>query len=172
MKKSLVATFLGVVIGLSSQAKADLKVGDTAPEFKLKTHAGEDFDLASRKGKWTVLYFYPKAETPGCTKQACAYRDNMKKVTDAGADVYGISADTVADQKAFHENHHLNFTLIADPDKTAINLYGTKMMVVGFSKRWTFVIDPELKIRAIEKDVDPVVDATKTAELITQLKKS
>lgn len=151
---------------------SELKVGELAPLFSVKTHEGKDFDLASRKGQWTVLYFYPKAETPGCTKQACAFRDNINKIRSEGADVFGISADTVKDQAAFHENHKLNFTLLADADGKIVKLYGAKMPLLNLSKRWTFIVDPELKIRSIDKDVDPAFDSQKVADLIVKLKKS
>lgn len=150
---------------------AKVNVNDSAPLFKATTHDGKTFDLASRKGKWTVLYFYPKANTPGCTKQACAFRDNIEKIRSQGAEVYGISADTVADQAAFHEEHHLTFPLIADPDDKVIDLYGTKMDDKKLSKRWTYIIDPDLKVRSIAKDVDPVTDAERVAKEIATLKK-
>lgn len=149
----------------------DLKVASTAPVFKVKTHEGKDFDLNSRKGQWTVLYFYPKADTPGCTKQACAFRDSINVIREQGAEVYGVSIDTVADQAQFHAKHHLNFILLADADGNVTRLYGSKMPVVNMSKRWTFIIDPTLKIRSIEKDVDPAKDAEKVAEKIKALKK-
>ncbi|MEO5668090.1 MAG: peroxiredoxin [Bdellovibrionota bacterium] len=148
-----------------------LKVGDAAPSFTAKTHEGKDFDLKSRSGKWTVLYFYPKANTPGCTTQACAFRDNIKKVRSQGAEVFGISTDNVKDQAAFHDEHHLNFDLLADSDAKVSNLYGTKMWGIKMSQRWTFVINPQLKIGAIEKDVDPVMDADRVAKTIEELKK-
>lgn len=150
---------------------ATLQVNDPAPVFSVKTQEGKDFNLSSRKGQWTVLYFYPKAETPGCTKQACTLRDNIEKIRAQGADVFGVSADSVADQAAFHKNHKLNFTLLADADDAVINMYGVKMPVVKMAKRWTFIIDPELKIRLIQKDVDPVADSLKTADVIAKLKK-
>lgn len=152
----------------SAQA-ADLKTGDPAPVFKGKTQDNAEFDLEAQKGHWTVLYFYPKADTPGCTKQACTFRDNIKKITDLGAVVFGVSVNSVAEQKAFQEKHKLNFTLIAD-DGSITKLYGAKMPVLNIAKRWTFLIDPELKIRAIEKNVDPIKDAGRMADLITQLK--
>lgn len=173
MAKSFFGTLVGLMMAFTPKAFAnDLKVGDTAPEFKIKTDAGTDFDLASRKGQWTVLYFYPKAETPGCTKQACAYRDNIKKVQAQGAEIFGISADDVASQAKFKKNHQLNFTLLADPNEDVIKLYGTKMPLLPMSKRWTFIVDPDLKIRAIDKDVDPAVDALKTADRIAEFKKA
>ena len=153
-----------------SGSASDLKVGDPAPGVKLKTDEGASFDLQSRKGQWTVLYFYPKADTPGCTKQACAFRDNISEIRKLGAEVYGVSADDIEALKKFKKNHNLNFTLLADPGLDVINEYGTKMPVVNISKRWTFVIDPELRIRAIEKDVDPVLDARRVAEMLTEFK--
>ena len=149
---------------------SDLKVGDPAPGFKLQTDEGANFDLQSRKGQWTVLYFYPKADTPGCTKQACAFRDNILEIRKLGADIFGISADGVEALKKFKKNHNLNFTLLADPGLDAIKAYGTKMPVMSMSKRWTFIVGPDLRIRSIEKDVDPVLDARRVAEKIKELK--
>lgn len=162
---------LGALMLWNLSAKADeLKINDPAPSFATKTHEGKAFTLDSRKGQWTVLYFYPKAETPGCTKQACAFRDGIEKIRKQGADVFGVSADTVESQAEFHKHHKLNFTLLADPNLEIINLYGTKMPVMSMSKRWTFIVDSDLKIRAIDKDVDPVKDAEKVATIIQNLK--
>ncbi len=161
MKNILIAALLMFVF--QSQSRADLKVNDPAPEFTASAQDGSKFDLQSRKGKWTVLYFYPKSGTPGCTKQACAFRDNIKKIHDQDAEVYGISADSVEAQAAFHKEHHLGFTLLADPDDKIINLYGSKMPVVKMSKRWTFIIGPDLKIKDLMKDVDPVLDSARVA---------
>jgi peroxiredoxin Q/BCP len=160
----------GVLLGfLGSGLAADLKLGDPAPGLKLKTDSGADFDLKSRKGQWTVLYFYPKADTPGCTKQACAFRDNIANIRRLGAEIYGVSADSVEAVKNFKEKYSLNFVLLADPGLDAIMAYGTKMPVVGVSKRWTIVIGPDLRIRAIEKDVDPVLDAERIAAMLKDL---
>lgn len=164
------ATLLFVFVGSLAAHAAELKTGDTAPQFKAKTQLGSDFDLSTRRGKWTVLYFYPKADTPGCTKQACTFRDNIKQITDLGADVFGISVNTVEEQKAFYDKHKLNFTLLAD-DGSITKLYGAKMPVMAMAKRWTFLIDPDLKIRALEKNVDPIKDAGRMAELIQQFQK-
>jgi thioredoxin-dependent peroxiredoxin len=161
-----------MVLGVIGTGRAsDLKVGDPAPVFSLKTDDGKNFDLTSRKGQWTVLYFYPKAETPGCTKQACAFRDGIAQIRGQGAELFGLSADGVEALKKFKENHSLNFTLLADPELTAINLYGTKMPLAGLSKRWTFIIGPDLKIRSIERDVDPVLDAQRVTDTLKELKK-
>jgi peroxiredoxin Q/BCP len=162
---------LALVSSFSAVEAAELKVNDPAPAFTLKNQDGTDFDLKSRAGQWTVLYFYPKAETPGCTKQACAFRDNIKKIRAQGAEVYGISGDTVEKQAGFHKSQRLNFDLLADPDAKVIEQYGAKMPMVAMSKRWTFIVNPELKIVSIDKDVDPVVDSEKIADQIAELKK-
>ena len=168
MERTILMGALKMGFGIFGQA-SDLKLGDPAPVLKLKTDEGANFDLNSRKGQWTVIYFYPKADTPGCTKQACAFRDNISRIRKLGAEIFGISADGVEALKKFKKNHNLNFVLLADPGLDAIKAYGTKMPVVSMSKRWTFIIDPDLKIRAIEKDVDPVLDAQRVAELLQKL---
>ena len=150
----------------------DLKVNDSAPVFSAQNQNNGAFDLASRKGKWTVLYFYPKAGTPGCTKQACAFRDSISKIREQGTEVFGISADAVEAQAGFHQEHHLNFDLLADPDAKIITLYGAKKPLIKMSNRWTFILDPELKIKNIMKDVDPVLDADRVAKEISSLKKT
>lgn len=172
MKKTAILTLALLGLSFSTAQAAELKVGDSAPLFTAQTQEGKTFDLKSRKGHWTVLYFYPKADTPGCTKQACSFRDDIQKIRNEGAEVYGISADAVKDQKAFHTKYKLNFTLIADPKDAVVNLYGTKMPIVKMSKRWTFIVGPDLTIRDIEKDVDPVLDAKRVAKEIAELKKS
>lgn len=170
MKRLILMTALLLSFGGSVMA-SDLKLGDSAPGIKLKTDEGASFDLQSRKGKWTVLYFYPKADTPGCTKQACAFRDNISQIRKLGAEIFGVSADGVEALKKFKKNHNLNFPLLADPELDAINAYGTKMPLMNMSKRWTFIIGPDLRIRAIEKDVDPVLDAKRVAENLQKLQR-
>lgn len=150
---------------------ANIKIGSNAPLFKLKDQFGNDFSLADQKGKWTVLYFYPKADTPGCTQQACAFRDNIKKITSLGTNVYGISINSVDDQLKFTNKHQINFPLLADEKGEVTKLYGTKMAVLNMSKRWTFIVGPELTIKDIFKDVDPVLDAQRVAQKITELQK-
>src|SRR5215471_10661777 len=155
------------VVALTALASAagavELEAGQPAPRFIAKTQDGADFDLASRAGHWTVLYFFPKAGTPGCTKQASAFRDSIALIRDQGADVFGISTDTVESQAAFHKEQQLVFTLLADPDGTVTEQYGAKMPVLTMAKRWTFIIDPTLTIREVERDVDPAMDAQRVA---------
>lgn len=171
-KLTRAAAMLFSVVSAGKALAADVKVGQAAPLFSAQTQTGESFDLKSRKGSWTILYFYPKADTPGCTKQACTLRDHIDEIRAQGADVFGISADSVADQAAFHKKHRLNFTLIADPEGRVVELYGAKMPLLKMSKRWTFIVDPELQVRDIIRDVDPVRDSLRLAELISKLKKA
>lgn len=170
MKTLKILPFL-FLLSLSTFASTDLKVGDPAKPFKLFTQEGKEFDLNSRKGSWTVLYFFPKAETPGCTKQACSFRDNIKKIRALKAEVYGISTNTVKDQADFAKAHALNFILLADDKAQVTNDYGSKMPILSMSKRWTFIIDPDLIIRDIAKDVDPITDAQRVATKISELQK-
>lgn len=167
-----VTSLLYFTMATQSYAEAKvLEVGDSAPAIQLTASDGSKFDLNQRKGKWTVLYFYPKADTPGCTKQACAFRDNIKKITDLNAEVFGISSDNKSDLQSFKKKYQLNFTLLADPDFSAIDAYGARKNEAPVSQRWTFIVDPNLKIASIDKDVDPVMDAQRVAQKIKSLTK-
>jgi peroxiredoxin Q/BCP len=124
-----------------------LKEGDAAPEFKVLTDSGEEFDLAQHKDEKIVLYFYPRADTPGCTIEACEFRDTAKKFIGKGVTVLGVSPDTTKAQAKFKEKFDLNFTLLADDNKDIANkygvmkeknMYGKKVMGVA---RTTFVIE-------------------------------
>lgn len=147
-----------------------LKTGDAAPAVKLKTHEGETFSLEERKGKsWTILYFYPKAGTPGCTKQACAFRDAADDIKKQNAEVFGISTDSVEKQAAFHKEHKLTFKLLADSDGQVSESFGVKIPVVNIAKRWTFIVDPNLKIRHVNDKVDPLLDAKNVISILKEL---
>jgi thioredoxin-dependent peroxiredoxin len=124
-----------------------LKEGDKAPEFKVKTDGGEEFNFADHKDETIVLYFYPRADTPGCTIESCEFRDSVKKFTKKGVTVIGVSPDSVNAQAKFKDKFDLNFTLLADEDKTISNkfgvikeknMYGKKVMGVA---RTTFIIE-------------------------------
>jgi len=138
-----------------------LKVGDPAPEITVHTDTGEEFRLSSLKGKRVVLYFYPKADTPGCTVEACEFRDTFKKFEKKGVVVLGISKDTPKAQTTFKQNQRLPFTLLCDVDKKAVqdygvwkekNMYGKKVMGI---ERTTFVIDEAGRIQKIFSKVKP-----------------
>ncbi len=170
-KFKLILCMLLAGLTLATPPKADaLQVGQSAPLFQLQAHDGDSISLAARQGKgWTVLYFYPKAGTPGCTAQACAFRDAIELIRKQNAEVYGISTDAVKDLLAFHQQHKLTFTLLADEDAKISEAYGVKMPFLNMAKRWTFIVDPNLTIRRIDDDVDPALDAKRVAEMLKQL---
>jgi len=136
-----------------------LQEGDKAPDIRLQTDKSEEFRLSDLKGKRVVLYFYPKADTPGCTMEACEFRDEVKAFAKKGTAVVGISPDKPAAQARFKEKYDLPFTLLADEDKAAAeaygvwrekNMYGKKVMGIV---RSTFVIGPDGKIEKIYGNV-------------------
>jgi thioredoxin-dependent peroxiredoxin len=130
-----------------------IEEGDAAPDFTLQSDAGEEVRLSALRGKPVVLYFYPKDDTPGCTKEACAFRDRSADLAAKGAVVLGVSPDDVASHGRFRDKFHLNFPLLADPGHRVAErygawrektLYGKKSMGI---QRSTFVIDREGKVR-------------------------
>jgi peroxiredoxin Q/BCP len=147
-----------------------LKVGQKAPVFELQAQDGSVMRLLDRQQQgWTVLYFYPKAGTPGCTAQACAFRDAIKAIRNQNAEVYGVSTDDLKALQEFHAKHRLSFSLLSDPDAKVTDSYGVKMPVIKMAKRWTFIIDPELVIRQVDDDVDPALDADRVAKSLQKL---
>ena len=133
-------------------------VGVPAPAFKLQDQTGKSHELSDYKGRWVVLYFYPKDNTPGCTTQACEFRDNIFAYRELGAVILGISVDDVASHKAFSEQHSLPFPILADNDKSVTTAYGTLKDYVGIAKmarRDTFIIDPQGRIAKHYQDVKP-----------------
>jgi peroxiredoxin Q/BCP len=131
------------------------KEGSPAPKFKAETDDGRVVSLADFKGKKLVLYFYPKDDTPGCTKEACAFRDGIDKIRAAGAEVLGVSADAADSHRKFKDKYQLNFTLLADTPKKMVQDYGVwkEKSMYGRTymgiERTTFLIDEEGKIRKI-----------------------
>jgi thioredoxin-dependent peroxiredoxin len=147
-----------LVFSAPSFAEAAPAVGATAPAFRLQDQAGKWHELDDYKGKWVVLYFYPKDDTPGCTTQACEFRDNIFAFRDAGAVILGISVDDVTSHKAFSEKHSLPFPILADSEKKTASAYGTLMKYLGIhelARRDTFIIDPKGRIAKHYVKVDP-----------------
>jgi len=139
----------------------DININDKAPEFTLPDQNGEPVSLKDFRGKWVVLYFYPRADTPGCTIEACEFRDSHKKTEKSGAVVLGVSPDEPKALKKFEDKFDLPFTLLGDADKKVghaygviqeKNMYGKKVMGVV---RTTFIIGPDGKIKHIFNKVKP-----------------
>ena len=156
---ALALTFATLVAG-SGPALADgavPAVGKPAPAFKLQDQAGKWHTLADYKGKWVAMYFYPKDDTPGCTTQACGFRDNIFAFNKEGAVILGVSVDDVESHKAFAEKHGLPFTLLADADKSVTKRYGVlrNYGVMEVARRDTFIIDPQGRIAKHYESVKP-----------------
>lgn len=138
---------------------AELKEGSKAPDFTLLTDAGEKLKLSSLAGKNVVLYFYPKADTPGCTKEACSFRDELPRVETNNAVILGASPDPVAAVAKFKEKYGLNFTLLADEDHAVAEKYGVWVEKTNYGKtymgveRSTFILDKEGRIAKIFRKV-------------------
>ena len=145
-----------------------------APDFKLPDQEGKNHSLSDYRGKWLVLYFYPKDFTPGCTKEACAFRDARQEFDKRGVKIVGISKDTVALHKKFAEKYRLNFPLLADHEHQVIEAYGAwgkkKFMGREFFGilRSTFLINPKGEIVKEYKDVNPI---THSSEILQDLEK-
>jgi peroxiredoxin Q/BCP len=156
-----VALTFGSLVAGSRPALADgaaPAVGKPAPAFKLQDQMGKWHSLADYKGKWVALYFYPKDDTPGCTTQACGFRDNVFAFNKEGAVIVGISVDEVASHKEFAEKHSLPFTILADSDKAVTRSYGvlkTYMGVIEMARRDTFIIDPQGRVAKHYESVNP-----------------
>lgn len=127
-----------------------VRLGDKAPDFRLMSYKGVEVSLSDFKGKKNVvLYFYPKDESPGCTKQACKFRDNYEKFLEYGAEVLGVSSDSLESHAKFSANHNLPFHLLSDSDGQVRRLYGISSTLGLIPGRVTFIIDKEGTVRHI-----------------------
>jgi thioredoxin-dependent peroxiredoxin len=138
-----------------------IEQGDQAPDFELPDQDGRIVKLSDFRGQFVVVYFYPKAETPGCTTQACGVRDHRSDYARAGATVLGISPDAVAKVKKFHDKQALNFPLLADQDHAVAESYGVWVEKSMYGRKYmgnertTFVIDAAGKLTAVLRKVKP-----------------
>ncbi len=139
---------------------SELKEGDIAPNFTAKDQNGKEVSLSDFKNQFVILYFYPKDDTPGCTAEACSYRDNYQNLQTLGFEVIGISTDDEKSHKKFEQKHDLPFTLIADTDQKIVNDYGVWVEKNMYGKKYmgtarkTFLIDKEGKVARIISKVD------------------
>jgi peroxiredoxin Q/BCP len=138
-----------------------LEVGDTAPDFTLPDQDGNEVSLADLRGQTVVLYFYPRADTPGCTTQACGIRDRAEDYERAGVKVIGVSPDPVSAIKRFADKQSLNFTLLADEEHKVAEAYGTWAEKSMYGKKYwgvsrtTYIIGPDGKITHVFPKVSP-----------------
>jgi peroxiredoxin Q/BCP len=167
----LFGLFAALALLVSQMARAGElpRVGEAAPDFELPDQNGVQHNLREFAGKWLVLYFYPRDDTPGCTQEACAFRDDMHKLEALGAQVAGISVDNSNSHAGFAKKYHLPFPLLADKAGEVAERYGVLMSFVlfKFAKRYTFLIDPQGKVAKVYLKVETSKHST---EIIEDLK--
>jgi thioredoxin-dependent peroxiredoxin len=152
-----------------------LDAGASAPDFTLPDQDGDEVTLSELRGETVVLYFYPRADTPGCTTQACSVRDRRSEYAEAGARVLGVSPDPVEAVKKFADKFDLDFTLLADADHSVADAYGTWVEKSMYGKKYwsvqraTFLIDPEGKIATVFPKVSPKTHDDVVLEALAEL---
>lgn len=152
-----VASIVLVFLAIHPVAAEQVREGDAAPDFELIDQDGIMHSIEDYRGQWVALYFYPKDDTPGCTTEACEFRDSIFAFKDANCQVLGVSLDDVESHKAFADKYGLPFPLLADVEGAAADAYGVKSRLFGMTlaKRQTFLIDPEGNIAKHYSNVDP-----------------
>jgi peroxiredoxin Q/BCP len=171
-----VATALAALIAVTllvRHARADdmPQAGQMAPTFTLPSQDGTPVNLADYRGKWVVLYFYPKDQTSGCTLEAHNFQRDQSKFDAAHAVILGVSVDTVDSHKAFCTKDNLTFKLLADPDKKVVKEYSGLIPVLGMANRDTFLIDPQGKIVKVWTKVDPTHHSEEVLDALNTYKK-
>jgi peroxiredoxin Q/BCP len=156
IRYQLAIPLLGMLI-VAWAIAGEITAGEAAPGFSLQDQNGEWRTLEQYRGHWVALYFYPKDDTPGCTKEACAFRDNIFAFDDLGATILGVSLDDVDSHQAFAEKYSLPFSILADTKKEVATQYGvyTKIGTFEMAKRESFLIDPDGQIIKHYETVNP-----------------
>ena len=157
MKSIIIGVLVNFCAWCNMAIAADLpRPGQPAPVFNLPDQNGKLHRLADYSGTWVVLYVYPKDDTPGCTREACSFRDDLQQLEKLGAKVIGVSEDDSDSHARFAQKYHLPFPLLADKDGSVANSYGalTNLGLIKFAKRYTFLIDPQGKIAKVYEKVD------------------
>jgi len=172
MLKLLRQFFVSVLLVFFSMSSlAGLSIGNQAPNFILKDQNNLSHNLNDYKGSWVILYFYPKDDTPGCTTQACDFRDAVERIISSRSIVFGVSLDSVESHKRFAEKNNLPFSLLSDQDGNVSKAYDSLNSFISFkaSKRNTFIIDPEGKIAKIYLSVNPSTHSQMVLNDLNQL---
>ena len=168
-KWSLFFWFAAMLAWTTPSLADGLAVGQPAPDFELHDQDGQLHSIEDYRGQWVALYFYPKDDTPGCTTEACEFRDNIFAFRNLNCQILGVSLDDATSHKDFADKYSLPFPLLADTSGSASDAYGVKAKMYGaiMAKRQTFLIDPEGRIAKHYEKVDP---KTHSAELLADLK--
>ncbi len=171
----LSVVILFFIMGIAKGEDAmPVNVGDSAPDFQLKDETGKMRALAEFRGKKVVLYFYPKDNTPGCTKEACSFRDGYSILQEAGIVILGVSFDSPESHRKFKEKHRLPFVLLSDEKKEVAKAYGASGGILGslMAKRYSYLIDERGKIVYIFKKVDVKNHAEEVLQAFSMYSKS
>ena len=163
------------IAGCSERRRPDgnvglLPVGSPAPDMVGEDVAGNPVKLSDQKGKMVVVYFYPKDGTPGCTTQACAFRDAFARLEKAGVVVFGVSRDSTESHRKFRKDHNLPFPMVSDESGALGAAYGVPTKYLVMNARVTFLVDPQGKVAHVWPDVDPAVDAERVLAAATEMK--
>lgn len=165
--------WVGALMFFSGAANAsELSVGDTAPGFELTDQQAQKHRLEDYHGQWLVLYFYPKDDTPGCTKEACSLRDEFAAFRQLDVAVLGVSLDDTASHAAFAKKYHLPFPLLSDVDGSVAKSYGSLggFGPIRYAKRHTFIIDPGGRVARVWRKVSPATHGTELLEALSALR--
>ena len=170
MFRTLLLAAALTVIALPAVAGESPAAGDPAPGFRLQDQNGDWHALEDYRGQWLAVYFYPKDDTPGCTTEACNFRDNIYRFKAIGANVVGVSVDDVDSHKAFADKHRLPFTLLADTDGSMAEAYGVlrDWKLLQIAARESFIVNPDGVVVKHYEDVDP---DTHTDEVLADLER-
>ena len=168
---ALPSLIISLFTGQSQADSQELTIGDLAPSFKLIDQHNTTHELKHYKNKWLILYFYPKDDTPGCTKEACHFRDDIIQIKRLNASVLGVSLDDTVSHEKFAKKFNLSFSLLADTDGRTSKAYGSLFSILGirFAKRHSFIIDPDGHIAKIYRDVDADTHSQTIINDLTQL---
>ena len=171
-KSIITVSVIALLLTASSSSIAALKVGDKAPNFSLQDQNNITHTLSDYEGQWVVLYFYPKDDTPGCTTQACDFRDAVKRIIASKSVVFGLSLDSVASHKLVAEKYNLPFSLLADETREVSELYDSLRKLLGYAKRNTYIVDPKGNIAKIYLSVDPKTHSEMVLSGLSNLQKA
>ena len=172
LKSIIRASVIIFLLALSSSSIAELKVGDKAPNFSLQDQNNITHTLSDYEGQWLVLYFYPKDDTPGCTTQACDFRDAVKRIIASKAVLFGLSLDSVKSHKLFAKKYNVPFSLLADETGEVSGLYDSLSNFFKMAKRNTFIVDPDGNIAKIYLSVNPKTHSEMVLNDLNNLQKS
>lgn len=170
MKKFLAGLGVMFFMGLFTQNSLAQKTGEPAPDFSAPATNGKTLSLNDFRGKWLVLYFYPKAFTPGCTKESCALRDHHAEIAKEGAVILGVSLDDIGTQKKFKEKYKMPFELLSDTEKKIAQAYNTLGLFGLYTQRVTYLISPEGKIAHVFYKVNAATHDRQVLEKLRELK--